>query len=390
MNNDIKIEILLALPFMLILILTGLNFNLAWDERDHMKGIDQFKDSFPEFDLKMYHAPTTPLYFIIFSLFAKTFGNEYWKLRLLNLIIGYLTIVIFFRISKDLKNQYPFLNTLFFLFFPYYLVLSSLVMTDILALFFGLLAIRFYLNDDSTKNMLMGSMFSILAIYTRQFWLFLPAGMLLYSIIRYKMDILKELKKIFILFIPIIAILPLILYWKGLSPPAWQEGRFYITNNFNQITSFLLLVGFYFIPFLIVVKHKFNKKFVFIYLILIAIYPISISYINECNGIICQVLTFNSYLYPFLLFILLFIGLTIILTYLSNNEYNLKLISLILSYLGIILLTPWISERYLMVLVPLLILALFNKIERRIWVYYLWIIIMILNSMVYYIHKIIQ
>lgn len=394
MNNNVPMKnyLLLAMPFLIIVVITGLNFKPIWDEGAHVKLIDQYKDSFPEFDLKMSHAnvTTTPLFHMILSFFAWIVGSELWKLRLMNLLIGFFTVLIFYRISRNMRNQYPFLNTVMFLFFPYYLLLSSSVMTDILALFFGLLALMFYIKDNTTKNILFGSIFSTLAVSTRQFWLFLPAGMILYYILKYKTNH-TELRNISLIFIPIIAFLSIVLYWGGMTPPVVQ-GRYYISTTFNQINQigyFILFLGFYFFPYAVISRSP-KSKFQFIYLTLPIIFPLILSIANECNGMMCQVLNFSNYLYPFLLFILLFIGLKIIITYLSKNEYNLKLMSFILAYMGIVLFTPVISERYMMVFVPLLILALFNKIERRTWVYYMWILTMILFSIIYFIAKIHQ
>lgn len=393
MQNRVPIKnyLFLTIPFLIIFIATGLNFKINWDEGLHLAGIYQFRDSsFSEFDLRMYPSSTTPLFHIIFSFFAKIIGSELWKLRFINLLTGFFTVLIFYRIARNMKNQYPFLNTVLFLFFPYFLVLSSSVMTDILALFFGMLALMFYIENNSTRNMLFGSIFSTLAVLTRQFWLFLPAGMILYYILTYKNNH-KKLKDIFLFFIPIIVFIPFVLYWGGMAPPALKENNFYVATNFNQLYQigyFLLFLGFYFFPYVLVVSQSFKSKFKYIYLTLPIIFIIFYNIINECNGITCQILHFSNYLYPFLLFILLFVALTIIITYLSKNEFNLKLMLFILSYLGVIILTPYISERYLMVFVPFLILALFDKIERKVWVYYLWILIMVVFSTIYFISKI--
>lgn len=391
MYNKVPIKnyLIIAMPFLIILVLTGLNFKPIWDEVDHLAGINQFKDSFPDYDLNYYHATNTPLFHIMLSFFVKIVGSEFWKLRLFNLIIGFFTVLIFYRIARNMKTQFPFLNTLLFLFFPYFLILSSTVMTDILALFFGLLALMFYFENNTTKNLLFVSFFSTLVVYTRQFWLFLPAGMILYSILTYKNN-KNALKDIPFFLIPIIALLPLIFYWGGLTPPEIGS-NFYIateTNQMNQIGYFLLFLGFYFFPYVLVVSRPKKNKFQFIYLTLLIIFPFFINIAKECNGITCRVLNLSNYLYPALLFILLFMGLTIIITYLSKNEYNLNLMLFILLHLGILILTPWISERYMMVFVPFLILTLFNKIERRVWVYYVWVLIMAVFSTIYFIYKI--
>ncbi len=381
-NTDIKITYLyLALPFLVIILFTGLNFQPIWDEGIfHIKGISQFRDSFPELDLKDYHSATTPLFHIIFGIFSKIVGSEFWKLRLLNLIIGYLTACIFYQISRDLKNEHPFLNTLLFVFFPYYLILSSLVMTNILGMFFGLLGLKFFLKEYSQMNLIISSLFSTLAVFTRQFWIFLPLGMLLYFVFVYKTNILKELKKIAILSIPIIAFLPLIFYWGGISPPGY-EGKYHLAINFNQVIFFLLFIGVYFFPYIVVVNSPIRTKFLFIYLF----FPIIFFFQKrECLGIICEVLRLREDLYLILLVILSLAGLAVIRSYILNNKYNIKLISFILAFLGVILLTPQTWERYYFIFVPLLILELFNNIERRTWLYYIWVAIMMIFSFKYF------
>ena len=387
-KNILYYYLILLLPFFTILVVTQLNFEPKWDEASfHIKGIQQFRNSLPEINLTEYHSATTPLFHIILGFITKLFGFEIWKMRFFNLFFGYLASIVFFNIMKEHEYKFPLHSTLLFIFYPYFLVLSSLIMTETLGLFFAMLSLKFYLRDDNQRNLLLGSLFAILAIWTRQFWLLLPGGMGLYFIFRHKLKIInaRNLLNTVIIGLPILSFLPLFLIWNGFSP---REGH-HVAVNFSQIYFLFLFLGAYFFIYLIVNINKFEKKMIVPYLIMLTgVIFFNIS--TESHGIICRILQVEASLFsPISIFIEL-LGFTVIIQCFYNKNINYKLFFLIIAGLIILIMNPLNAERYLIVFSPLFILFLFKNINRNEIIFKYWSYFMVLCSSLYFIFKIIK
>jgi len=78
---------------------------------------------------------------------GKLFGFSFFLLRLSNLILGFFTVIIFYRFLRHLKNPPPasFLLSLLLWFNPIFFSLSHTFMSEIPALFFLVTAL--FLND---------------------------------------------------------------------------------------------------------------------------------------------------------------------------------------------------------------------------------------------------
>ncbi|OYD17458.1 hypothetical protein CH330_00005, partial [candidate division WOR-3 bacterium JGI_Cruoil_03_51_56] len=104
--------------------------------------------------------------------------------------------------------------------YPYFLGLSDVFMSEQPALCFGLLSIFLYLKylrNHKSLHFILGIVSAALAILTRQYFLFLPVAFALNEFIPSPR---RNLPKALLFLIPILAIVPFVLIWRGLTPPA--------------------------------------------------------------------------------------------------------------------------------------------------------------------------
>src|SRR5215210_5725757 len=138
--------LLLAAPFVIgVAVLKGLTVEIdtfhGSDARIyHLPTILQFAD---RLDFESYPAAQTPLYHLLFAGWGKVVGFELWRLRLLNVAISYGAVLVLFRLlrRRGLPDLQSFVLALLLALSPYYLGASFTLLTDNLALLFGLLAL---------------------------------------------------------------------------------------------------------------------------------------------------------------------------------------------------------------------------------------------------------
>ena len=140
--------LLLALPFLVgIAALEGLTVEIETfhgsDARVyHLPTILQFAD---RLDFERYPAAQTPLYHVLFAFYGEVAGFELWRLRLLNVAISYGAVLVLFRLlvrRTGLEPAQAFALSLLFALSPYFFGASFTLLTDNLALLFGLLALE--------------------------------------------------------------------------------------------------------------------------------------------------------------------------------------------------------------------------------------------------------
>jgi 4-amino-4-deoxy-L-arabinose transferase-like glycosyltransferase len=137
--------LLLALPFLAgIALLKGLTVEIdTFHGSDagtyHLPTILQFAE---HLDFGSYPAAQTPLYHVLFAGYGKVVGFELWKLRLLNVVLSYAAILaIYGLLLRRLERPQAFALTLLVALSPYVLGPSFTLLTDNLALLFGVLAL---------------------------------------------------------------------------------------------------------------------------------------------------------------------------------------------------------------------------------------------------------
>jgi hypothetical protein len=181
--------VLLALPFLVgIAVLKGLTVEIdtfhGSDARIyHLPTIEQFAD---RLDFESYPAAQTPLYHLLFAGWGELVGFELWRLRLLNVVVSYGAVLVLFGLlrRRGLTAFQSFALSLLLALSPYFFGASFTLLTDNLALLFGLLALdrldRFG-QSASLGELALGLLAMAAAVLTRQsyLWLALVAAFML-------------------------------------------------------------------------------------------------------------------------------------------------------------------------------------------------------------------
>ena len=231
------------LPFILVAALTQLNQPLDFDEGDyHIPVVHQFAETLPAPDLVHYESATTPLMHLTLAAWSLLVGDEVWKLRLPVLLAGMLTVLVFYRLVQERGDACPLRTTLFLVAYPYAFWLSFLVMTEVFALLFGVLALRHFLRRNSARHdLVLFAVWSTLAVLSRQQWLILPVGAGLYWLWT---D--RGIKRAVWAALPVLAFLPFAIAWGGAAPPLDFATSHDLALNPVQVPMVLIAAGFYF------------------------------------------------------------------------------------------------------------------------------------------------
>jgi len=254
--------ILLSIPFVVVLIYThgltsGIDTIFSIDEpKFHYPTILQFAHQLPLPDVRDYNSATTPLFHILLAIASKITGEDITHLRMVNLLITYITVLMFFKVISDhfrLSFLKAFLFTLLFTFSPYFFREAFVLLTDNLPVLWLIIFLHFYLKHKLTGNIkpFLWSLFLLMLLcLTRQTYLYVWLALV--------MDILiggTSLKtKGANIALSIIAIAPTLLLfytWHGLTPPSFI--KVHTKNsllNVKPIMYCLSVIGFYglFIP----------------------------------------------------------------------------------------------------------------------------------------------
>ena len=177
-------RLLLAVPFLIgIVVLQGLTVEI-----DTFHGSDARVYQLPtilqlseRLDLSDYPSAQTPLYHLVTAGWGEVVGFELWKLRLLNVAISYgmaLALLRLLRRATPLGGPAAFALTLAFVLSPYVFGASFTLLTDNLAILFGLIAlerIHAYARGGSLAAFAVACMAIGAAVLTRQSFLWLVA-----------------------------------------------------------------------------------------------------------------------------------------------------------------------------------------------------------------------
>lgn len=370
-------RLMLAAPYAAMILLVGLNFRLIGDEGFfHLKVIASFADAWPRIWLADYASASTPLPYLIWTLYGKLVGFEVWKLRLLTVLIGLGATNLFYGVCRRRNMPRPLLSALVFAFFPYAFFHAFTIYTVSFGLLFGVWALQYYLREaDTPGSLLRASLLATLAIYCRTFYIALPLGMLAHRVVqpargRFFRWQRRDLLDWVLLSLPLWAVLPLFRLWGGLTPPSHQDS-FPLCVVPEHLNFLAILVGFYCLPALLDVwaSRLFKTKamaavalLVPLYLVFMPQYSDEIGRVRAATGLVVHGLDLLSGLWAWLphigQFALWGIGCLILALLVTGpiNAEKGKLLACLGSFLLLIALTPYPSERFYLLTVPLLIL----------------------------------
>ena len=265
MSKKLFIGIVLALFFIFNLVV-AFNGNMQFfDAKDemycHYKVIEQFYYEFPNLYLKDYLSTTTPLYHIIMAIICITFSLSKYVVRISGVILSTIGLYLTYRYLQAKRINYvkngfiiACMSVSLYVIGP-----STRASTDNLAFFLVIIALFLIDNDIKDKqknhNIILGVIFSISSILTRQFYLWI-AGVLFFRIFDQR---LEKRTKLFCLIGSVfsaMSLLPFLVLWKGLTTPTYQV-RY--TNasliNLDVLTFIICLLGFFTLLFRIT-KYK--------------------------------------------------------------------------------------------------------------------------------------
>lgn len=390
---DLSVRVLLAIPFAAMLLITGLNFRVIGDEFYHNLSIESFAIEWPTPNISDYPTTSTPLSYILWTIFGKVVGFEHWKMRLLTAIVTYLAMNAFYHLCKQQKLPYPLFSTLLLLFFPYTFFHGFTIYTDSFGLLFGVWALQYYLlKDPSRGQLLMGSLLATLAVYCRQSYLILPAGMLLFELYHipwrdFFRTVRQRIGSWLILSLPLLLVLPVFFLWGGYTTPSHQSaqgGDQFVQFVLEHLNFLPIFVGFYFLPMLFssqtieILRSRKTALLALValipfYFLFTPVYSEEIDLMAAMTGIIGHGVNIlgqklGNPVSATALFVLWIVGVLIILGEVIDfpwSSVKSKLLALQAAFLIQIAFMPYVGERYYALAVPCLILLLHRSFRQR-------------------------
>jgi hypothetical protein len=221
-------RLLLAAPFLIgIAVLQGLTVEI-----DTFHGSDARIYQLPtilqlseRLDLSDYPSAQTPLYHLVTAGWGELVGFELWKLRLLNVAISYgmaLALLRLLRRATPLGGLSAFALTLAFVLSPYVFGASFTLLTDNLAILFGLIAlerINAYSREGSIAAFAVACLAIGAAVMTRQSFLWLVPVAAFFLVLP-PLRVGRAAAGGAMLVLTLVPLAALVIEWNGLVPPS--------------------------------------------------------------------------------------------------------------------------------------------------------------------------
>lgn len=236
--------------YILLLAKFGIN-HPCWHDECHFVETVRLFMAHPSLEtLKYYDEMSTPLPFILYAAWGTVFGDSLACLRVLSLIIAFLTYVGFFYLFLVTlsKPRTALLLTIFIAMNPYMMGTSIFVYTDMLTMLFlaiFCLAIR---NRSPVWSLVAAAG----GLLSRQYFIFMVIAAIGYSIWRlYLQNDRRDVRMIAAMIASLIPLAALFILWKGFCPvTAWRmvylkEGT---TFHPNSVVVYTIQLFIYMLP----------------------------------------------------------------------------------------------------------------------------------------------
>ena len=354
------------------------------DERHIVETIKLFADNFNFNTIKDYSEVTPPFFFMFYALWAKIFGASTESLRILTLIISFITWqLVYYLFHLFVKKEFhALLLSLLVVINPYFFGTSVFVFTDMLTILLVLAVIISFIKNKIIPFII----FSALAILCRQYAVIIPAGVILYSTFNYKIDKLISKKFIIGSLLSFIPLLVLFVIWKNISPASGIE-KWIIPNssfyNLDYINTYITFSVIYIFPLALV----FFKKIRFSYLslsiafalaIVLSLFPVKASTatlqftdyqtLGFVHQALVELLGYESLWLKIVLGFFLLVGCYINTELLKRFYQDIKTkyfnnqITFILLWILFLLIMPFsyqVWEKYLTMILPFFIMSIY-------------------------------
>jgi hypothetical protein len=220
--------LLLAVPFLIgIAVLQGLTVEI-----DTFHGSDSGTYQLPtilqlseRLDFSDYPSAQTPLFHVVMAGWGELVGFELWKLRLLNVAISYgmaLALLRLLRRATPLGDFPAFALTLAFTLSPYVFGASFTLLTDNLAILFGLIAlerVHAYSRSGSFPAFAVACLAIAGAVLTRQSFLWLVPVAAFFLVLP-PLRAGRAAAGAALLALSVVPLAALVIEWNGLVPPS--------------------------------------------------------------------------------------------------------------------------------------------------------------------------
>jgi len=285
MNKIKPYHIWLAFSLISLTVIGFISLRLPFrgDERHIVETIKLFVNNFNLDTTKDYPEVTPPFFFMFYALLAKVFGSSIETLRVLTLIISFITwqLVYYFFQMFVKKESHALLLSLLVVINPYFLGTSVFVFTDMLTILLSLVAVISFIKD---KNILF-VIFSTLAILCRQYAVIIPIAAIIFSLFNYKGERLKSRNYIVGSLLTTLPLLILFGVWKNISPASGIE-KWIVPNsslyNTDYINTYITFSVIYIFPLVIVffkeIKLSYSSLLIaLVFTILLSFFPVKTS-----------------------------------------------------------------------------------------------------------------
>ena len=323
---------------------------------------------------EIYSSSALPLFYLILDLIF----SEATKLNMIlaNMCFSIIAIFYYFKIismkfdKSIIDKTYIFLYALLILLSPYFRSSNYWGLEEILGILLLILTFyNFLLYKDKKSNLhiICVILFSSLAFYTRQSYIFLIA-FIFFQLFNFKK--ILGFKNILIIFLFTIFLLPSVYFfykWSGLLPPlALKEGR-NLSIFLENIPIILTIFLTYSVPFIYLsfsnlrdIIEFIKKKSTFILLNFLFFLTLLLNYEFKSigGGAFFKIITFfniNFYAQIFIISLIASVCLTFIF-YKLNNKSKLCLLLLVITFLTIDL----IFQEYFDPLIFIIMSTLYN------------------------------
>ena len=221
-------KLLLAVPFLIgIAVLQGLTVEI-----DTFHGSDSGTYQLPtimqlaeRLDFSDYPSAQTPLFHVVMVGWGELVGFELWKLRLLEVAISYgmaLALLRLLRRATPLGDFPAFALTLAFVLSPYVFGASFTLLTDNLAILFGLIAlerVHAYSRSGSFAAFAVACLAIAGAVLTRQSFLWL-VPVAAFFLVMPPVRVGRIAAGGALLALALVPFAALVVEWNGLVPPS--------------------------------------------------------------------------------------------------------------------------------------------------------------------------
>lgn len=252
-RQDVLAALLLALPLLAAGLATGWAFPTQTDEvKFHWEVIREFARRWPQVPWQDYHSATGPLPYMLWAVWGRVFGMTLPALRMLTTLMSWAGLLAFYRLARRLGYAMPLLVSLVLALSPYVFLHSFTIYTVNMGLMFAALAMGWYLDAGAKgwRALLAGGLFAALAAYCRQHYLFLPAGVgiwwLVRAVRRHRVTRSMWVEALLIV-LPALLTAPLFVAWGGLVPPSMQ-GLHPLRLHPEHVMFLLVFAGLYGAP----------------------------------------------------------------------------------------------------------------------------------------------